>query len=161
MDWLLITLCAIAMVVGLAGVVIPVLPGLFLCYGVVLVWAILADAGNGRWVVLGIATLWLAVGTIIKYAWPGRNMKAAGVPTKTMLAGAGLAIVGFFVIPVVGVILGFIGGIWLAEWARLGDPQRAWPSTREALKATGLAIVIELAAGVLIGVTWVAGVVFA
>jgi uncharacterized protein YqgC (DUF456 family) len=157
MQWLLVTLCAIAMVAGLVGVVVPVLPGLFLSYGAVVVWAIFADAGWVKWLVLALCTVWLAVGTVVKYAWPGRNIKAAGVPNRTIVLGVLLGIVGFFVIPVVGLPIGFVAGVWLAEWARLGDPKAAWPSTWQALKATGLAMMIELGAGLLIAGTWAVG----
>jgi uncharacterized protein len=160
-ETLLITLCAIAMLVGLVGVVVPVLPGLLLCWGAVLAWALLADGGWGRWLVLGMVTLWLVVGTVVKYAWPGQRMKKAGIPSMSLLAGLGLGVVGLFVIPFVGLPIGFVAGVWLAERSRLDDPKRAWPSTMEALKATGLSLAVELAAGFGIAVTWVAGVVFA
>jgi uncharacterized protein YqgC (DUF456 family) len=159
MQWVLIAVCAVAMLVGLVGIVVPVLPGLVLCYGAVLGWAIFTHGGWGRWLVLAICTIWLLVGTVVKYAWPGRNIKAAGIPTVTILAGVGLGLVGFFVIPVVGLPIGFVLGVWLAEWARLKDPQRAWPSTWEALKATGLSMMIELGAGLLVAGTWVAGAI--
>ncbi len=64
--------------------------------------------------------------------------------------------VGFFVIPVVGLFVGFVLGIYLAERARLGADQ-AWPSTKHALRAVGLSIVIELTAAVLAAATWVVG----
>jgi uncharacterized protein YqgC (DUF456 family) len=161
MEPWLVTTCALAIVVGLVGIVVPILPGLLLSYGAVLAWAIFADAGWGKWLVLTLCTLWAVIGTVVKYAWPGQRMKKAGIPNWSMLAGVAGAIVGFFVIPFVGLIVGFVAGIWLAEWQRHNDPKLAWPSTVEALKATGLSMLIELAAGVLIGVTWVAGVVFA
>jgi uncharacterized protein YqgC (DUF456 family) len=145
------------MVVGLVGIVVPVLPGLLLCYGGVLVWAIFADAGWGKWLVLAICTGWAIVGTVVKYAWPGRRMKKAGIPNWSILAGVGVGIVGFFVIPFVGLPLGFVAGIWLAEWQRHNDPKLAWPSTVEALKATGLGMLIEFGAGFLVAMTWVAG----
>ena len=44
------------------------------------------------------------------------------------LIGALLAFVGFFVVPVVGMLLGFVLGVYLAERGRLG-PAQAWPST--------------------------------
>jgi hypothetical protein len=159
-PWLVIG-CAIALVVGLVGIVVPVLPGLLLSYGAVLVWAIFADAGWGRWLVLALCTLWTVVGTVVKYAWPGRRMKRAGIPNWTLLAGAACAVVGFFLIPFVGLPIGFVAGIWLAEWQRHKDPKLAWPYTVEALKATGLAMLIELAAGIAVAVTWVGGLVFA
>jgi uncharacterized protein len=68
-----------------------------------------------------------------------------------------LGLVGFFVIPVVGLFVGFVLGVWLAEWARLRDPRRAWPSTKQALKAAGLSMLIELAAGLAIAAVWLAG----
>src|SRR5690242_6370261 len=101
-------LCLVGVIVGIVGVVVPVLPGLLLCWASVLVWALLADAGPGRWVVVALCTLWTALGTVIKYAWPGRRMRSAGVPTSTLLAGVGLGLVGMFVIPVIGLLLGFV-----------------------------------------------------
>ena len=77
-----------------------------------------------------------------------------------MLGGV-LGIVGFFVVPVVGLPLGFVLGIFLAEWMRQHAAGPAWRATRQALKAVGLAMPIELAAALIIAVAWVAGVVAA
>jgi uncharacterized protein len=152
---------AIAMVVGVFGVIIPMLPGLALCWLAVLAWALFGGAGPGRWVVLALATLIAVVGIAAKYAWPGRNLKRTGVPNLTLLAGGLLGVVGFFAIPVVGLPLGFVSGVWLAEWVRLGDARLAWPSTKHALKAAGLAMLIELAAALGVALVWVAGLLVA
>jgi hypothetical protein len=74
-----------------------------------------------------------------------------------VVAAAG-AVVGFFVIPVVGALVGFPVGVYLAERARVG-PGQAWPSTREALRAVGLSILIELGAALVATAVWIAGVV--
>ena len=153
-----ITVVAIlAVVIGLIGIIVPVLPGLILCWAGVLVWAIFGDAGGGRWVVLALATLLALGGTVIKYTLPGRNLKRAGVPNLSLFIGGVLGLVGFFVVPVVGLVLGFILGVWVAEQIRLKDGRAAWQSTKAALKATGLSMLIELAAGLLIAVTFVIG----
>lgn len=150
-------LVALAIAVGLAGILVPVLPGSILILGAVLVWAV--EVGGGvAWTVFAVVTLLLVLGGIVKYAVPGKRLQTAGIPASTQWAGAGLAIVGFFVVPVVGVFLGFVLGIYLAEHRRVGSA-RAWPSTVHALKAVGLSILIELAAGILAAGTWVAGVV--
>jgi hypothetical protein len=62
------------------------------------------------------------------------------------------------VIPVVGVLVGFPVGVYAAERVRLG-PAGAWPSTKEALRAVGVSILIELVAGVLATGVWVVGLV--
>ncbi|MEV4810466.1 DUF456 domain-containing protein [Micromonospora avicenniae] len=150
-------IAALAIVAGLAGVIVPGLPALPLCWGGVLVWAIFGGAGAGRWLVLAAATLVAVGGTVVKYAWPGRNLKRSGVPTSSLLAGGLLGLVGFFVIPVLGLVLGFVGGVWAAERLRLGDSRLAWPATKRAVGAAGLSMLLEFLAGLVIGVLWLAG----
>jgi uncharacterized protein YqgC (DUF456 family) len=86
-------------------------------------------------------------------------MSAAGIPWSTLAAGGLLGIVGFFAVPVVGLPLGFVLGVYLAEWVRDRDHSRAWSSTVEAMKGTGLAILIGFAAAVLATTVWVAAAV--
>ncbi len=148
---------AIAIAVGLAGIIVPVLPGSVLVLGAILVWALQVGTG-AAWVVFGIATTFLVVGTIVKYAVPGRRLKASGVPSTTLLMGAAVGVVGFFVIPVIGLFVGFVAGVYAAERGRVGAAE-AWPSTKHALKAVGLSILIELVAGMLAAATWVVGAI--
>jgi hypothetical protein len=49
-------------------------------------------------------------------------------------------------------------GIYLAELGRVGS-DRAWPATVQSLKAVGLSMLIELAAGLLAAGVWVVGVI--
>ena len=48
----------LAILAGLAGVVVPGLPALPLCWGGVLIWAIFGGAGLGGWAVFAAATWW-------------------------------------------------------------------------------------------------------
>jgi uncharacterized protein YqgC (DUF456 family) len=146
------------MVVGVLGVIIPLVPGVILCWTATVVWAIFGDVESaGRWAVVAIATFVAMLGLVAKYAWPGRNLKRSGVPNLTLLAGGALGLVGFFVIPIVGLPIGFILGVWLAEWRRMGDSKLAWPSTKSALKAAGLSMLIELSTALVIAGTWAVG----
>src|SRR4051812_32031897 len=110
-----VTLIAgVAVLLGVVGVVIPVVPGLLLSWAGVLLWALLSDAGGARWAVFSVATAVAVIGTVVKYLWPGKRLKTTGVPTTSMVAGGVLGVIGFFVVPVVGLVLGFVLGIWLA-----------------------------------------------
>ena len=148
-------LVGLAIVVGLVGIVLPVLPGTILILGAVLVWAAVTGSPTG-WLVFGLAAVMLAVGALVKYTVPGRRLKASGVPRSSLIVGGLLGIVGFFVVPVIGLFLGFTLGVYLAETYRL-DGRRAWPSTKHALKAAGLSMLIERAAGLLAMVVWLVG----
>lgn len=149
-------LVALAIAVGIAGIIVPVLPGTILVLGAILVWAL--DIGTTpAWTVLAVSTVLLVGGSVVKYLVPGRRLKASGVPTRTLLAGGLLAFVGFFVVPVIGMFIGFVLGVYLAERARVGGAI-AWPSTKAALHAVATSILIELVAAFLAAVVWAAGV---
>lgn len=149
-------LIAVLVAVGIAGIIVPVLPGTVLVLAAILVWALEIGTSTG-WLVFAVCAALLVGGSVVKYLVPGRSLKAAGVPNRTLLLGAVLAFVGFFVVPLVGMFIGFVLGVYLAERGRLGAAQ-AGPSTRRALKAVGVSILIELVAAFLAAVTWVVGV---
>jgi len=150
-------LVALAILVGLVGIVVPVLPGTLLILAAVLVWSVVVSSPAG-WLVLGVVTVLLLVGGVVKYAVPGRRLQATGVPGRTLVAGGLLGIVGFFLVPVVGLPLGFVLGVYLAELARVGA-RRARGTTGHALRAAGLSLLIELAAGLLAASAWGVGAV--
>ncbi len=149
-------LIAVVIAVGIAGIIVPVMPGTILVLGAILVWA-LQIGTSAAWVVFALCATLLVGGSVVKYLVPGRRLKASGVPHRTLLVGAVLAFVGFFVIPVVGMFVGFLLGVYVAERTRVGAAA-AWPSTVNALKAVGVSILIELVAAFLAAVTWVVGV---
>ena len=148
-------LVGIAVVVGVVGVVVPVLPGSLLILGAVLAWAVASESA-AAWSYFAVVALLVVTGGVVKYALPGRGLKAAGVPNRTLMIGGLLGAVGFFVIPVIGLFVGFVLGVYLAELQRVGR-DKAGPSTRHALKAAGLSVLIELSAAVLAALTYFAG----
>ena len=152
-----IILVALAIAVGLAGIIIPLLPGTLLVFAAIAVWAFIENNVTG-WVTLGVATALLAVATLIKYLWPMRRMRAADVRTLSLVAGGVLGIIGFFVIPVVGLVIGFVLGVYMAELANRRDQRLAWTSTKHAVKGVALSVGVELAGALLATVAWVAGV---
>ena len=151
-------LAGVLIVAGLVGIVSLVLPGLLLVLAGVAVWSIPRGDALGWWV-LGIAVALVVVGTVAKYLVPGRKLRDAGVPGRTLVAGGALGVVGFFVVPVIGLFLGFVLGVWLAELVRLPDKRQAWRSAQHALRAVGWSVLIELAAALLATAVWIAGLV--
>jgi uncharacterized protein YqgC (DUF456 family) len=148
---------AVLIVIGMVGIVIPVIPGLLLCLAGVFLWAL--DAGSTLgWTVFGVCAALYLAGVALQYAVPGRRMREAGVRRSTLVLAVLLAVVGFFVIPVVGAAIGFVAGIYLVELGHSKDSSTAWASTRAALKAVFLSMGIELLAALAIAVTWVVGV---
>ncbi|MET0901044.1 MAG: DUF456 domain-containing protein [Mycobacterium sp.] len=154
-----VVLVALAIAVGLAGIVIPVLPGGLLVFGAIAVWAWI-EGSTASWVTLGIVTVLFVVAEVIKYTWPVKRMRQADVRTLSLVAGGVLGIIGFFVIPVLGLLLGFVLGIFLAELAVRKDTTRAWVSTVHALKGVALSVGVELTGALASTVVWICAVAF-
>lgn len=148
-------LVGLVILVGLVGIVVPVLPGSILILGAVLVWTV-SDGSGTAWTVFAVATTVLVLGAIVKYVIPGRGLRSSGVPNRTIMFGGLLGIVGFFVVPVIGLVIGFVLGVYLSEVRRVGR-NLAWPSTVAAMKAVGLSIFVELVAGLLAAGVWAVG----
>jgi uncharacterized protein len=149
-------LVGLAIAVGVAGVIVPVLPGGLLIGAAIGVWAAFTG-GVTAWTIFAVAILAIVLSALGKYAVAERHLRGAGVPRSTMAVGGVGGIVGFFVIPIVGLFIGFVAGVYLAERIRLGSDIEARGATVAALKASGLAMLIELAGALLAAGIWVAG----
>lgn len=150
-------LAGAAILVGLVGIIVPVLPGLILIVAAIAAWAFAAQDPVG-WTVLGISALLASVGWTTQYLIPGRHLARAGVPRRTMILGAAGAVIGFFVIPIAGLLLGFVLGVILAELLRLRDVRAAWPSAVSVLKAAAMSFGIELTTATVVAAVWAVGV---
>ena len=152
-----IVIVSLAIAVGIAGVVVPIVPGALLVWAAITVWA-LAVGSTTAFAALAAATVLLGGAQVVKLLVPGRRLLNAGVPRRSIVAGIALAVIGFFVIPVVGFFVGFPLGVYLAERHRLGRHASARDSTEQALRAIGLSIAIELSATVLAAGVWLVAV---
>jgi len=143
--------------IGLAGIVVPVLPGLGLILGGVLVWA-LVEGSSLAWGIFALSVVVTVAGYVLQYTLPGRRMRERGVSSSTLLLAVAFGVVGFFVVPVVGAIVGFVLGIFVVELGRSRDRSMAWTRTKHALVAVLHSMGIELAAGLVVTGLYVAGV---
>ncbi len=144
--------------VGVIGIVIPVLPGLLLATATVVVWAYNVG-GPLAWTTAAVCVLLYLVGVILQVLIPGRKMKAEGVGTATLALGVVAGIVGFFVVPVIGLPLFFVGAVYLVEYARFRDWGRAWAATKSALRGVLRSMGIELLTATAIAAVWLVGIV--
>lgn len=156
MGWAVEALAAIGIAIGLIGTVIPVLPGLVLVWASVVAWALLDGGGVLRWTVVGLATVLMVVGYLASAVVPGRRAHATS--GWVLAAGAAGMVIGFFVIPVVGLVVGGLLGVFSAELVRTRDVSSALRMTGHTLRGFGLSVAVQLSAGLAIAVFWAGAV---
>ncbi|MFD4759395.1 DUF456 domain-containing protein [Streptomyces sp. NPDC058439] len=155
--WQLVAV-GLVMFLGLVGVLVPGVPGQAIVWAAVLWWA-LTDMTPAAWGVLIGATALLLVNQALKLLLPPRRPHESGAPRKTLMLGGIGGIVGFFVVPVVGGIVGYVGAIYGAERLRLGSSGAGWASVRSVMRATGYAVLVELFACLLVTGAWLTTVI--
>lgn len=144
--------------VGLVGTILPGLPGLPLVWlGAVGAFAA-AGMGAAGWVVALLVTVQLVVGVAAKYVLASTGSTDQRLPRSTLLLAVAGAAVGFFVIPVVGFLVGAVVAVLLAEHRRLGDWDAARASTGRLAQRVGLGMVVEVGAGLAMAVTFLVAV---
>jgi hypothetical protein len=146
----------IAVVVGLVGIVVPVLPGSLIIALAIGVWAL--DKGGGAWAVFAAVAILLVAGWALSYVVPGRTVATSGVPRSTFVVAGLAGLVGFFVVPVVGLLIFFPAGLYLMEYRRLHDSTAAWASAWLAIRMTALGMLLELGLALLATATWLVSV---
>ncbi|MHC3814832.1 DUF456 domain-containing protein [Streptomyces sp. DT9] len=150
--WQLVAV-GLVMLLGLIGVLLPGVPGQAIVWAAVLWWT-LADNTPAAWGVLIGATALLLLNQALKPLLPPRRPRESGAPRRTLLLGGIGAIAGFFVVPVVGAIVGYVGVIFGAERMRLGSRGAGWASVRSVMRATGYSVLVELFACLLVTGAW-------
>ncbi|RLC89466.1 MAG: hypothetical protein DRI79_06850 [Chloroflexi bacterium] len=139
------------MIVGLIGVILPVVPGVGFIWLVVLVYAVAEHFATIDPITFAVLTVLGAIGFTADLWMSQVGAKVGGASVWSLLAGlvlgaigaiVGLVFLGIGAVP--GAIVGAIAGVILAEWYRRKD----W---REAFKAGG---------GWLVGCTLSGGVQF-
>ncbi len=153
-----VLLVAILMAVGLAGVLLPFMPGLPIIWGAALLYGFATEFG-GLGVTAMIAITALAgMGIAASFVLPDRAGVASGATRSTRLFAGVMGVVGFFVIPVIGFPLFACAGVLLAQYRETAEWDVALRSTVAVLKGFGAGLVAELSAGLAMVVVWVAWV---
>ena len=137
----------------------PVLPGLLLVLGGVLVWA-LVEGSPLAWAIFAVERASSRRG-LRAAVHPARapDARARGAARRRCSLAMAFGVVGFFVIPVVGAIVGFVLGIFVVELGRSRDAVAGLDPHQARARGVLHSMGIELAAGLAVTALYVAGVV--
>ena len=151
------------MLIGLIGILVPILPGILLIWLTILAYAIVDGFQAIDWItftlltifaiITGTADLWLSL----------LGAKTGGAAKSAMFLGAIGGVLGFFllgaVLPVVGNlfggIIGYAIGVLLGQYQKFQDWNVALKASIGGVVGWGIATVVQLAGGVLMTVIFI------
>lgn len=142
----------VLMLLGMIGIIVPLLPGIFLIWlGVALyVW-------QTGFEVISIS-MFLLMSLMVLFAgtsdlWlPYFGAKKSGAAKRSYLLSTLGAITGSFLLPIIGTIIGFVLGLFIGEYWKHQNTGTAVSVSWGGLKGWGIATIIQLVAGV-----WIIG----
>jgi uncharacterized protein YqgC (DUF456 family) len=146
------------MIVGLAGIVVPILPGTLLIWLSVLIYAIIDGFEAIGWTSFAVITI-IALVTGTADIWlPMLGAKSAGAAKRALIFGFAGGVVGFFLlgafIPILGNllggVLGYATGVLLGQYHKYRDWNLALRAGLGTLAGWGIGTAIQLGGGLLI-----------
>lgn len=150
MDIIITLISALLIGVGAVGIIYPILPGSLAVLAGVVLWSLVIRGPEG-WTTLALAGALVLVGMVAQLVLTGRTLKRERIPNRSTLFAAVGAVIGMFLIPVVGLFVGFALGLYASEALRRRGLLEALPATLAALKSMGLGIVVEFTCALLAG----------
>jgi len=152
------TLTLFFMLVGLAGLLVPIFPGLTVMWLATLIYALVQASNENmhwfEWVLFAMITLLMIAGNIVDNIIIAQRVREKKVPWGSIILGylAGI-IASIFFTPLIGILAAPVG-LFGAEYLRLRDPRVAFDSTRAWMTGWGITIAVRIAIGVVMIGLW-------
>jgi hypothetical protein len=160
LAWIVIvdTLTLFVLLVGLAGLLVPIFPGLTIMWLATLVYALLQSAASRMtfwdWVLFAFITLMMIGGNILDNIIIARKMRDKLIPWKSIILAIVASIVAsLFFTPLVGLAVAPLA-LFLIEYRRLRDRTAALESTKAYMIGWGWAFAARFGIGILMLGSW-------
>jgi hypothetical protein len=142
------------MLVGLAGLIIPIFPGLVVIWIAALIFGILTGFTTLGWVIFAVLTVLMVVGNVADNIMMGTKARQGGASWLSIILGLLAGILGSLLIPPIGGIIGAPLVLFLAEYMRQRQVDKAFASTRALLIGWGWSFVIRFIIGLVMIGLW-------
>ncbi|MFN2135314.1 MAG: DUF456 domain-containing protein [Candidatus Promineifilaceae bacterium] len=143
------------MLVGIAGIIVPILPGMLLVWLSLLAYAWYTDfAIISPWV-FGLLTILAAVTGLANVWLPLLGAKKTGAAKRALVLGFVGGIIGTFVMPLIGTVIGYALGIIIGEYLKHQDLRTAVRASVGGVAGWGISAIVELLGASIILITFV------
>ncbi len=142
------------LLLGQAGTLIPLLPGLWIQWAAALVYGLVNGFDLSGGILFGVITILVLVGGIIDNVAMGASAKTSGASWLAIGAALIGGVAGSLILPPLGGLILAMGGIFLVEYLRIRDLRKAWDSTRGLAVGCGWGVALRFGFGLLVILAW-------
>lgn len=146
----------IVMLVALFGLVIPIFPGTIIIWAAGLLYGIVSGFNTFGIVVVILMTLLAILSAVADNVMMGAKAREHGASWTSILLALGGGVIFTFVFPPVGGLLAAPLILFLWEYRRQGDSDRAMKTVKALMVGWGWGFVIRFCLGVVMIGLWVA-----
>jgi uncharacterized protein YqgC (DUF456 family) len=153
-DGLIFGITLFIMLVGLFGLIVPIFPGTVIMWLATLGYGIIAGFGRLGAVLFVLITILMLSSTLIDNLFMGAGARKGGASWSTIFVALFAAVLGTIVFPPFGGFIAAPLAVFLLEFLRLRDVQKAWSALRGLATGLGLSFVVRFGIGIAILILW-------
>jgi uncharacterized protein YqgC (DUF456 family) len=160
MDWKIFgdvtvsVLAGLTMLIGWLSLLFVIVPGLVIMWVGALVYGIATGFNTSGWIIFGIMTILMIVGSIIDNFIMGASARQKGASWWGLAVAWLAAIAGTILLPPVGGLLFALVALFLVEYYRIKDAQQAWKSTTSLATGCGWSVGVRFGIGFFMLILW-------
>ena len=153
-DGLIFGITLVIMLVGLFGLIVPIFPGTVIIWLATLGYGIITGFGTVGIVMFIIITLLMLVSTLLDNIFMGAGARKGGASWSTIAVALLAAVLGTIIFPPIGGFIAAPLAVFLLEYYRLRDAEKAWQALRGLATGLGLSFVVRFGMGFVMLVLW-------
>ena len=158
-DWLTVGLVGLTMLLGMVGIILPMLPDMLLIWGAALFYGLVAGWGAWGPYLFAAITLLGAIGLLADLWMSGWGARKGGASIRSILVGILAGAVGFVLLTPLGGVLLLLVATYAMEYVRLGDAEKALRGMLGMGLGYGASFGVKIGLGLLMSGLWVLWVI--
>ncbi len=155
----IIAITLVLMLVGLLGLVVPIFPGIVVIWLAVLGYGVITGFTLLGWVMFALITIIMIIASTIDNVLMNARAHKEGASCLTLVVGMVAGILGTIFFPPFGGLIAAPLVVWLIEYLRLRDLNRAFASLRGMAVGFGASYIVRLMLGLAMIGLWLIWVI--
>jgi hypothetical protein len=143
------------MLVGLFGLLIPIIPGLVIIWVAALIFGLISGFQWVGGVLFGVITLLMVIGNLADNFMMGAGARQKGASWLSIGVALVAAVIGTLFWPPFGGLLVALVGVFIVELIRLREMRKAWDSLRGMASGCGWSIAVRFLIGMIMIFWWI------